>query len=41
MAKTPVGMQPPMQNVGKVKFDTPKVPVIFVLGKKKIKCDKA
>uniref|UniRef100_A0A336KV14 CSON015556 protein n=1 Tax=Culicoides sonorensis TaxID=179676 RepID=A0A336KV14_CULSO len=32
MAKTPVGLQPPMQNVGKVKFDPPKVPVIFVLG---------
>lgn len=30
MAKSPASM---LQNAGKVKFDPPKVPVIFVLGK--------
>lgn len=31
--RTPVSAHLPMQNLGKVKFDPPKVPVIFVLGK--------
>lgn len=34
MAKTPI------QNGGKVKFDPPKVPVIFILGKKSSKSNK-
>ncbi|XP_063700619.1 adenylate kinase isoenzyme 5 [Culicoides brevitarsis] len=32
MAKTSLELQAPLQNIGKVKFDTPKVPVIFILG---------
>lgn len=31
--RTPLSGNFPMQNLGKVKFDPPKVPVIFVLGK--------
>lgn len=34
MSKTPFGMQSAVQNSGKVKFDPPKVPVIFILGEK-------
>lgn len=34
MSKTPFGMQSAVQNAGKVKFDPPKVPVIFILGEK-------
>lgn len=30
--RTPLSANVPMQNIGKVKFDPPKVPVIFVLG---------
>jgi Adenylate kinase len=30
--RTPKSGAPPMQNVGKVKFDPPSVPVIFILG---------
>lgn len=33
MTQTPIGGAPGITNAGKVKFDTPKVPVIFVLGK--------
>lgn len=30
--QTPIGTNMPLENTGKVKFDPPLVPVIFVLG---------
>lgn len=30
--QTPIGTSMPLENTGKVKFDPPLVPVIFVLG---------